>query len=205
MRCLARKSWHKSPASDDLSYPRRRPPNKAAFAFSGADAFADFVVDSSRAFERPNVPGAGQASFGTATNSLPPKRTNPRKEQQMDSCALGGIRSVSSFFRLLTLEEAAEWLHKSPRWLRDWLRHNSNDSSDRPYCRKAGRTFLFTEKQVQLIFEALPCPSKSARPATRKPKTFISGGHTSASQWTRAAELTNDPSLQQFLSESSAR
>jgi Helix-turn-helix domain len=53
--------------------------------------------------------------------------------------------------RLFTLPEVSERLHKSTRWMQDFLR-------ERPFGRKAGRTWLFTEDDIAAIIEALPCP-----------------------------------------------
>ena len=39
-----------------------------------------------------------------------------------------------------TMEEAAERLHKSRRWLQDWLRVHSADSLGRPFYAPLGRT-----------------------------------------------------------------
>jgi hypothetical protein len=96
---------------------------------------------------------------------------------------------------VLTLDEVACLMHKSRRWLREWLRDNPRDAYDRPLFGEAGRTLLFTQAHVQRIVETLPCPSSLSRPVKRKQRTSISAGSISVSQWTRAAELTSDPSL----------
>lgn len=56
---------------------------------------------------------------------------------------------------VLTLDEVADLIHKSRRWLREWLRDNPRDAYDRPLFGMAGRTLLFTEMQVQRLTEAL--------------------------------------------------
>lgn len=84
---------------------------------------------------------------------------------------------------LLTLEQAAERLHKKPRWLKDFLRVN-------PYGRKAGRTWLFTEADLFAIITALPCPSKSSDDTEALTGTFA--GRSAASLLTRAQNLLNE-------------
>jgi hypothetical protein len=44
------------------------------------------------------------------------------------------------------MEEAAEWLHKSRRWLQDWLRDHPADSLGKPFYAQLGRTKVFTDK-----------------------------------------------------------
>jgi len=57
---------------------------------------------------------------------------------------------------LYRIEDVAQKLHKSPRWLHDFLKKY-------PYYRKAGRTKLFSETDIQMIYEALPCHSSSLK------------------------------------------
>ena len=68
----------------------------------------------------------------------------------------------------------------------------TNRPARAPVYRLAGRDKLI---YLDRLIEALPCPSKSSAPATRKRRTSTSGGRTSASQLIRAAELTGDRSL----------
>src|SRR5579863_8080980 len=97
---------------------------------------------------------------------------------------------------LLTIEEAAERLHKGPRWLRNWLRKHPADAAGRPFYVAVGRTILLSPNDVDRICEAMrPCPSRSSRRAKAIRRIGRSAGHTSKSMWTRAAELTNDQSL----------
>ena len=93
------------------------------------------------------------------------------------------------------LEEVAAELRVKKRWLTDFLRAHPRDEYGEPFFRLAGRVKLFTESDISRIYKALPCPSSSSRPAKAKVRTSRSAGRTSASQWTRAAALTGDPSL----------
>jgi hypothetical protein len=54
--------------------------------------------------------------------------------------------------QVLTLGDVAKRLHKSPRWLRDYLRGRS-------IGKMAGRTPIFVEADVAAIFESLPSPN----------------------------------------------
>jgi hypothetical protein len=105
----------------------------------------------------------------------------------------------------LTLREAAAKLRKSERWLWDWLDKHPRDRFDRPYFRLAGRTKLISEADLARIYEDLPCPSTSERPAKAKRRTSKSGENISESAWKLAAELTNDPSLSKSSASSPTR
>ena len=70
---------------------------------------------------------------------------------------------------LLTTEDVSKRLHKSPRWLQDFLRRNPVDRHGRPFFRLAGRTKLFTDADILRILEALAMPLKLVPP--RKGKT----------------------------------
>src|SRR5215470_8683489 len=100
----------------------------------------------------------------------------------------GYLREMTATF--LTLSDVAARLHKSRRWVQDFLRTH-------PYYRLAGRTKLFTESDVLRLYEAMPspCPSSSSRRAKIGARTGRSAGHTSASMWTEAAELIGKPLL----------
>src|SRR5262245_38809482 len=84
----------------------------------------------------------------------------------------------------LTIDEAAARLRKSRRWLQSFLRQH-------PYYRLAGRTKLFTEADINRLYEALPCPSHSSHRASRR--SGRSGVHTSASTLTEALRLAREP------------
>ena len=81
---------------------------------------------------------------------------------------------------LLKIEDVASRLHKSTRWMQDFLREN-------PFGRMAGRTRLFTEADIAAIIEALPCPSNSSNATV--PPSGISAVPSEASMWTRAQKL----------------
>lgn len=87
---------------------------------------------------------------------------------------------------------AALPVRKSRRWLLEFLHSTKTDPHGRPLYRQLGRDKLI---YIDRLIEALPCPSKSSKVATKKRKISTSGGPISASQWTEAAELLNDPSL----------
>lgn len=65
--------------------------------------------------------------------------------------------------RLLTLDDVADRLHKSRRWLVDWLREH-------PYYVKVGRTKLFREADIENIQVSLATkyPSPDIIAATNK-------------------------------------
>jgi hypothetical protein len=101
--------------------------------------------------------------------------------------------------RAQTLQEAAEQLRKSPRWLQDWLRTNPMDREGEPYYTPVGRDKIFHECDIARIERALrgelQCRSNSGRRARVKRRISKSAELTSGSEWKLAAELTNDPSL----------
>src|SRR6478672_5966225 len=92
----------------------------------------------------------------------------------------------------LTIEEAANRLRKSRRWLQDFLRDNPTDLAGTPFYRKAGRTMLFTEADIVRIYEALPCPSSSSRRAKASRRTGPFAGRTSADPLTEALALASE-------------
>ncbi len=75
---------------------------------------------------------------------------------------------------IYSLDDVAQRLHKSRRWLQNFLR-------GRPIGRLAGRTRLFTDSDVVLLIQELPCPSSSGRRARVKRRAITSGAPTSAS------------------------
>ncbi len=101
--------------------------------------------------------------------------------------------------RRLTVNEVAEALRKTPRWLREWLRAHPADPDGEPYYTPVGRNKIFHETDIARIELALrgemKCRSNSGRRAPAKRRTTKYEGPTSESAWKLAAELTNDPSL----------
>lgn len=99
----------------------------------------------------------------------------------------------------LSLDQAAAELGKTPRWLREWLRAHPADKFGEPYYMPAGRDKLFHPSDVDRIDSALreelKCRLVSGRRVRVKRRTTKSEDPTSASQWKRLAELTNEPSL----------
>jgi hypothetical protein len=99
----------------------------------------------------------------------------------------------------LTLDETAAELHKSPRWLRGWLRANPQDKDGQLYYTPVGRDKIFHQSDIARIERALregmQCRSSLGRRAQVKRRTMKYEGPTSESAWKLAAELTNDPSL----------
>jgi hypothetical protein len=80
------------------------------------------------------------------------------------------------------MDEVAQRLHKSRRWLQDFVR-------DHPFYRLAGRTKLFTEGDIARLVEALPCPSSSSRRAKAARRTGMSEARTLESLLTEARRL----------------
>jgi hypothetical protein len=101
--------------------------------------------------------------------------------------------------RALTLNEAAETLRKTPRWLREWLRKHPADKVGEPYFTPVGRDKIFHQADICRIElalrEGVKCRSSSGRRAPVKRRILKSEGRTSDSEWRQAAELLNDPSL----------
>ena len=71
--------------------------------------------------------------------------------------------------KLYTMEEAADHLRLSRRWLQDYIREN-------PFYRVLGRRKLFTVADLHKLYEAAPCPSDSS--AVTAPRTGTSGARS---------------------------
>ncbi len=99
----------------------------------------------------------------------------------------------------LSIEEAAAELHKTPRWLREWVRAHPRDKSGEPYYTPVGRDKLFHPSDIARIEVALreevKCPLVSGRRVPAKRRILKSGGPTLESGLRQAAELTGDRSL----------
>src|SRR6185295_6170471 len=94
---------------------------------------------------------------------------------------------------MLTTEEVSKRLHKSPRWLQDFLRRNPWGRDGRPFFRLAGRTKLFTDADILRILEALPCPSNSFPRARVRRRSGTYEAPTSDNLWIEAQRLTGKP------------
>jgi len=88
--------------------------------------------------------------------------------------------------KLLTMKDVAERLHKSERWLRDFLKSLPRNQE---FYRQAGRTKLFTEDHFTLLCSALPCPSNSNRRARANQRTTRYVAPTSGNTLTELQEL----------------
>jgi Helix-turn-helix domain len=82
---------------------------------------------------------------------------------------------------LLTVEDVAERLHVSRRWVLDYVR-------GRPIGRMAGRKRLFTEIDLTSIIAGLPCPSSSSRRAKARARIGRCEARTSGSELTKLRE-----------------
>lgn len=86
----------------------------------------------------------------------------------------------------VSLEEAANAVHKTPRWLNEFLLKNPVNLIGEPLYRLAGRDKLV---YVERLIEALPCPSNSSRRAPAKRRSTRSGAPISDATLTEALLL----------------
>lgn len=106
----------------------------------------------------------------------------------------------------LTIQETADRLCKSKRWLLEWLRKHPADKGGEPYYTPVGRDKIFHQTDIARIEGALrgeiQCRLSSGRPAQVKRRISRSevptGAITDRSAWKLAAELTSDPTLLSF-------
>src|SRR6185437_6098404 len=105
---------------------------------------------------------------------------------------------------VLSIDQALQALpvRKSRRWLVSFLHRTPTDPAGRPLYRLMGRDKLI---YLDRLIEALPCPSRSPRPATRRRRASTSGAATLASQLTRVRELTSSPSPRKSSNASRAK
>ena len=104
-----------------------------------------------------------------------------------------------------TIDEAAAVLRKGPRWLASWLKAHPVDRCGEPFYHLAGRTKLFTDRDIDRIRENLPCPSPSARLVHQNHQTTRFAAPTSASMLNEARELLTRSSLPGSKSRSNER
>ena len=72
--------------------------------------------------------------------------------------------TAAALTHIYTVDEVADRLHKTRRWLMDWLRIHTHDQRGNPLFKLAGRSKVITDEHIQRIIEALPCPSSSFPP-----------------------------------------
>src|SRR5262249_33986808 len=104
-----------------------------------------------------------------------------------------------------TLGEAAAVLRKDSRWLASWLKAHPVDRYGEPFYHLAGRTKLFTDRDIDRIRENLPCPSPSVRLVHQNHRTTRFAAPISASLLNEARELLTRSSLPGSKSKSSVR
>ncbi len=102
-------------------------------------------------------------------------------------------RAASPF---LTIDDVARRLHKSRRWLQDWLRNHPFDRNGEPFYTPLGRTKTFDERDIQRIRATLKeeeqCRLNSFHRGRGGRRTIASGAPTSESTLTEARRLANE-------------
>jgi hypothetical protein len=101
----------------------------------------------------------------------------------------GNARVAPAEPRNKLIGEAARDLRKGERWLRDWLKRHPRDQNGEPYYRLAGRTKLFTDRDIDRIRENLPCPLPSFRRSLPARRITTSVAPISVSLLTEARAL----------------
>src|SRR4051794_27435753 len=96
---------------------------------------------------------------------------------------------AESVARLFTVDEVAERFRVSRRTFQAHIRQH-------PYYRQMGRRKLFTEADIQRLYEALPCPSNSS--VDTEAQTSTCAVASGASLWTRAQALLTESSPNKF-------
>jgi hypothetical protein len=97
------------------------------------------------------------------------------------------VTRAAAILEPMTLDEVAKRLHRSRRWLQDFLRTLDNGSGR--YWKQAGVKKLFSEEHFAALFKALPneatsCPSSSSRPAKARHRSIAFEEPTSGDTWT---------------------
>ncbi len=83
--------------------------------------------------------------------------------------------------QFLTMDDVAGRLHVSKRWLQGYV-------SGKPLGRIVGKKRLFTEADVMMIWENMPCPSSST-PARTARQTTAYAASSMELELTKAREL----------------
>jgi hypothetical protein len=102
--------------------------------------------------------------------------------------------------RLSTMNEVADRMRVSPRWLQGFVKAN-------PFYRMAGRKKLFSNSDIRRLMDALPCPCDSSRPATANRQTGRSAVRISERPLIELRELLagNSPRASSQSSRSTSR
>jgi hypothetical protein len=104
-----------------------------------------------------------------------------------------------------TINEAAAILRKGPRWLASWLKVRPIDRYGEPFYHLAGRTKLFTDRDIDRIRDNLPCPSPYALRDRRNRQVTRYAAPISDRLLSEAQELLSEGSRSKLKSRSSAR
>jgi hypothetical protein len=90
---------------------------------------------------------------------------------------------MSALPKIFTMDEAADYLRISRRLLQDIIK-------TKPYYRTAGRRKLFTEGDLTMLVESMPCPeSSSSRPVMGRRQITTYAAPTTGSASTALREL----------------
>src|SRR5262245_47956030 len=104
---------------------------------------------------------------------------------------------------------AAQRLHKSRRWLQNWLRDHPADQYGQPFYSPLGRTKIFDESDISRIREAAReeerCRLNLYRPGRAKRPTMRAAANTSGSTLTEALRLAGETSRSRSSANGSAR
>jgi hypothetical protein len=104
-----------------------------------------------------------------------------------------------------TINEAAAILRKGARWLASWLKVHPIDRYGEPFYHLAGRTKLFTDRDIDRIRDNLPCPSPYALRDRRNRQVTRYAAPISDRLLSEAQELLTEGLRSKLKSRSSAR